>query len=291
MIEKVTVFGGSGFIGSHVADTLESKGFKVVIFDNKDSTWANENQQVIVGDILDIEAVDEAVKDSKYVYNFAAMSDLNVAIDKPLECAQINIIGNMNILESCRKHKIERFIYASTIYVNSRQGGFYKCSKIASEEFIEEYQKTYGLDFTILRYGSLYGPRSDLSNGMHRIIHSALEKNILSYIGDIEAMREYINVYDAALASVMILDDKYINETLTLTGQEPMKVLDVLQMIAEILGLSSDSIEFIEKRYPGHYTRTPYAYKPKISRKFIPQNHIDLGQGIVNLISFLKNDR
>ena len=74
-----------------------------------------------------------------------------------------------------RQTDFNRYIYASTVYVYSRDGGFYRCSKQAAEHYVEEYQRSYGLDYTILRYGSLYGPRSDHRNGLYRIVKNALE--------------------------------------------------------------------------------------------------------------------
>jgi len=71
-----------------------------------------------------------------------------------------------------------------------------------------------------------------------------------------------------------------------------MRVIDMLKMLAEILGLSADSVEFIENKYAGHYVRTSYAYQPKLGRKYIPPIHVDLGQGLLQLINELsgKND-
>jgi UDP-glucose 4-epimerase len=101
-------------------------------------------------------------------------------------------------------------------------------------------------------------------------------------------MREYIHVEDAARASIDALNIEFINESVVLTGQEPMRVIDMLKMLAEILGLSADSVEFIEDKYAGHYVRTPYAYQPKLGRKYIPPIHVDLGQGLLQLINELS---
>jgi len=283
-MKKVVVVGGSGFIGSHVADYLSNKGYKVTIYDCKKSDWLKKNQNMIVGDLLDFEKLDAAIKGAEYVYNFAAIADLNQALTKPSETINVNILGNMNVMKACHMHGVKRFMYASTIYVNSREGGFYRCSKQASEAYIEEYQKIYGLDFTILRYGSLYGPRADNTNGLYRIVKSALEEGVIRYAGDMDSMREYIHVFDAASASVDALSDEFQNESVVLTGQEPMKVFDMLTMLAEILRLPTSSIEFIEDQYAGHYVRTPYSYQLKLGRKYIPQMHVDLGQGLLHII-------
>jgi UDP-glucose 4-epimerase len=149
---------------------------------------------------------------------------------------------------------------------------------------VEEYHKAYGLDYTILRYGSLYGPRADNTNGLFRIVDSALKSGKIKYKGDIESMREYIHVEDAARASVSILNQEFKNDSVILTGQEPMRVLDLLKMLAEILNISESQVEFTDERYNSHYIRTPYAYQPKLGRKYIPPTHVDLGQGLLQII-------
>jgi UDP-glucose 4-epimerase len=68
-----------------------------------------------------------------------------------------------------------------------------------------------------------------------------------------------------------------------------MRVADLLKMIAEILNLKNDSVKFIEEEYSGHYVRTPYAYQPKLGRKYIPSVHVDLGQGLLQVITDLDN--
>src|SRR6185437_699795 len=103
--------------------------------------------------------------------------------------------------------------------------------------YVEEYQRAYGIDFTILRYGSLYGPRSDATNGLYRIVCSALDTGSISYEGNPESIREYIHVDDAARASVVALGDEFRNESVMITGHEPMRVLDLLKMLAEIMGM------------------------------------------------------
>jgi len=289
MVQQICVIGGAGFLGSHVCDQLSAAGHHVRIFDRIPSPWLQPHQEMVVGDILDLSALESAISGGDVVYNFAALADLNQALDKPLETIRINILGNGHALDACHRHKVKRFIYASTVYVYSREGGFYRCSKQSAEHYVEEYQRVYGLDYTILRYGSLYGPRSDLTNGLYRIIKQALETGVVRYEGSTEALREYIHVEDAARASVVALGKEFRNESVVLTGQEPMRVMDLLKMIAEILGLKKP-VEFVESHQLGHYVRTPYAYQPKLGRKYIPPLHVDLGQGLIQLIQEIGSD-
>jgi UDP-glucose 4-epimerase len=288
-MRKAVVVGGSGFIGSHVADRLSDSGFQVTIYDKNKSQWLRPDQKMVIGDILDIDKLNRTISDAEVVYNFAALSDINQALRQSIKTVNINILGNLNVMEACVAHKVKRFIYASTVYVHSREGGFYRCSKQASEAYVEEYHKIYNLNYTILRYGSLYGPRADETNGLYRIVKSALVDGVVKYEGDIDAMREYIHVDDAARASVESLNNDFANESIVLTGQEPMRVVDMLKMLAEILNLPNQSVEFIEDKYAGHYVRTPYAYQPKLGRKYIPPIHVDLGQGLIEVISNISS--
>lgn len=290
MGDKVVVIGGSGYIGSHVSDCLSEHGYDVTVYDSKESKWLRNNQRMVIGDITDWEKLDKVISGARYVYNFAAIADLNDAVNNPIGTIEINILGNAYVMEACKNHNIERFVYASSVYVNSKEGGFYRCSKQACENYVEEYYKKYGLEYTILRYGSLYGPRADESNGMYRIIRSALDDGFIRYEGDMNAMREYIHVYDAAEASVEILKEKYISENMVLTGQEAMPVIELLRIVAEIMSQPESSVQFVEAEYAGHYVRTPYNYKPNIGRKYIPPHHVDLGQGLLDLIEEMDSN-
>ena len=84
MKNKVLVFGGSGFLGSHVADVLTSKNYDVTIFDKQESKYIKKNQKFILGDILSVNDVNKAVKNNQYVYNFAGLSDLEESKANPI---------------------------------------------------------------------------------------------------------------------------------------------------------------------------------------------------------------
>ena len=110
---------------------------------------------------------------------------------------------------------------------------------------------------------------------------------MVRYEGSSEAFREYIHVEDAARASVVALGDDFCNQSVILTGQEPMRVMDLLKMLAEILGMP-DAIECSEGQLAGHYVRTPYAYQPKLGRKYVLPLHVDLGQGLLQMIDEVR---
>jgi len=210
---KACVIGGSGFLGSHVCDHLSVAGYAVSILDQVPSPWLRSDQQMLVGDLLDEALLDQSIAGSDVVYSFAAIADLDKALATPIDTARVKVLGNAFVLDTCWRNAVRRFIYASTVNVYSREGGFYRCSKQAAQQYVEEYQRAYGLDYTILRYGSVYGPRSDHRNGLFRIVQDALQIGVIRYVVSSEAMREYIHVEDAAMASVVILGSEFRNKS------------------------------------------------------------------------------
>lgn len=285
--EDVIVYGGSGFLGSHVADALTDAGYSVRIFDLAPSPYLRPGQEMIVGDILDPVATKEAAEGCSYVYNFAGLADIDDAKNRPVDTVQLNVLGNMHCLEAARAAGAERFVFASTVYVYSESGSFYRASKQASERLIEVYQERYGIDYTILRYGSLYGRRADARNGIYRLLKQALQDSHIAYSGSAHAMREYIHATDAAKLSVQILAPEYANRHLVLTGQERMAVKNLMQMIAEMIPEKSIELSFNENPIPGHYVMTPYGFSPKIGHKLVPSDYVDIGQGLLDVLSEL----
>jgi len=286
---KITICGGSGFLGSHIADELSNAEHEVTIFDIKESPWKNINQKMLVGSLLDKKAINEAVKDSDYVFNFAGISDIGDANLNPHKSAEVNILGNLNLLDACYQAKIKRYIFASSLYVYSNAGGFYRCSKQACEVYIEEYQRQFGLDYTILRFGSLYGCRTDEQNAIYRFIKEALTEKKIRYYGSPDSLREYIHAEDAALICCEILDKKFTNHHLTITGHQSMRVGDVLNMIKEIIG-EDITLEYNTHTHSSHYEITPYTFNPKLGKKYSPELHIDLGQGLLQIMNLVHKE-
>ena len=278
--EKIVVYGGSGFLGSHVADTLSDGGYQVVIYDTQASPYLRDDQEMVIGSITDLDQALDAAQGAVALYNFAAVADIDEAHDYPIKTAEVNVVGAITLLDVARLAKVNRYVFASSVYVFSESGSFYRASKQAAERFVETYHSRYGLDYTILRYGSLYGPRADLHNGMFRMLQQALATGGRTDGGNGDAVREYIHVTDAARLSMQILEPKYANRHLVLTGSERMRVRDVMQMIAEMLP-TDVRLEFAEGNPISHYMMTPYAYQPNIGHKLVGTDFVDLGQGLL----------
>ena len=289
---KAVVIGGSGFLGSYVVDALLSEGHNVLVFDAKESKYLEDRKRMRLGDILNPKEVLDVVQDADVVYNFAAIADLDDCIRAPVEAVRYNILGNTIVLDACAKAQVRRFLFASTVYVYSTAGGIYRSTKQACESLVEDYQKYYGLDFTILRYGTPYGPRADARNSVYRILQQALEKGRIEYPGDGTELREYIHASDCARLSIDALDTRYRNERVVLTGHHGIRVADLFVMVNEILGgnikIEYSSSSKRSKAIEPHYRITPYSYSPKIAKKLVNHYYLDLGQGLLECIEEMR---
>jgi len=182
-------------------------------------------------------------------------------------------------------------LYKSKSYIPPVEVSITAGFKKSAELFVDEYQREFGLEYTILRYGSLYGPRSDNKNGLRKIVSEAVLNQSLKYHGNKDSVREYIHVKDAALASVAALESKFINKKLILTGQQPIKLVDLLAMLAEMMNYPKKSINFVNEEYKGHYVRTPYHHDSDLAQKYIPDTFVDLGEGLLELIRDCTKDK
>jgi len=286
-MDKVVVIGGSGFMGSHAADELTARGYAVTILDAVFSPWLSENQEMIVGDILDQSLLNQVLDGAKYVYHFAGISDIAEAKELPYDTLNLNIMGTVKVLAAAVKAKVDRIVYASTMYVYSPYGSFYRASKQSAETIIEAYHEAFDLDFTILRYGSLYGPRAQKWNGLKRYVSQLVKEGQLDYWGSGNERREYIHAIDAARLSVDILDSIHANKAITVTGQQVLKSDEMIDLLFEITGKERAVNYIVRDDHHGHYTSTPYRYTPKQARKLVPDEFIDLGEGILELVEEL----
>lgn len=286
---KALVIGGSGFLGSHISDALSESNYAVKIYDLNPSEWIKENQSFVQGDISDLVALEKEIKNADIVYHMAGIADIAESNNDPLQTISDNIMGSANIISLCAKHSV-RLMYGSTIYVYSKHGSFYRASKQAVETLIEVFHEEKNLRYTILRFGSLYGPRSQTWNGLRRIVTEMINKKEIKFGGTGREKREYIHVLDAARMSVELLSDEYLSKAVTLTGIQVLSQAELLETIKEIMG-TDISISFNEDSTShAHYKLTPYQYVPKSSIKHISSEYVDIGQGILELISEISNE-
>jgi UDP-glucose 4-epimerase len=290
-MSNILVTGGAGFLGSHLVDLLVARGHQVTVFDRVASRWTPSKVETRLGDLQDGDALAAAVAGQDAVYHLAGFADLNAARTRPLETVAINVLGTVRLLEAMRAAGTSRLMFASTAYVYSREGGFYRCSKQACESYIEEYARSFGLRYTILRYGSLYGPRADAANGVYRLLRTAMTEGQIHYTGGPDDIREYIHVEDAAAMSADVLAPEFEGQHVLLTGHNRTRAAELFTMFEEILGRRVVvDYKRVEGEGSGHYAVTPYAYTPRPGKKLVTNSYVDMGQGLLRMVEEIHHD-
>lgn len=285
-MKKVLVFGGFGFLGYYLVKELINRNYDVSVADININDELFSQVSFYKCDIANQEEVNKIFKSSNFdiVYNLAGFANLDHAIENPLKTIQLNIIGNIHIIEACLANNIPKFIYASSAYAVSNKGSFYGISKLASEKIIEEYNKKHNLTFVILRYGSVYSERAYNNNYIYNLVKGAVLNGTINHNGDGKEIREYIHAADVAKLSVDVIEtDVYDNIHVILTGTERMKRIELFNMIKEILN-NNVEVNCNNKGYNNHYRFTPYSFEPSVSKKLIANPHIDMGQGLLECI-------
>lgn len=285
---SILVFGGSGFIGISLVKQLLKSGYKTVyIADIKSPEEQVEGAVYLPCDITSEELIQEVFEISKpsAVYNLAGFANLDNAIKYPKRTMELNVIGNINLLEASLKFGVQLFVYASSAYAMSDKGSYYGISKLTSEKIVEEYFKKYDLNFAILRYGSIYAAADFDNNYLYQLVQSAIETGSIVHNGDGEEIREYVHVKDVSELSVQVMEDRSLwNSALMLTGNERMRRKELFEMIREIIGISELKIQYLNKENGNHYRFTPYTFQGTSAKKITANPHFDMGQGILECV-------
>jgi UDP-glucose 4-epimerase len=217
---RAIVTGGAGFIGSHVVDALVAQGAEVAVVD---SLVHGAEENVAAGAELHVRDIREPLDDlfdamrPEAVLHLAAQADVRVSVERPVEDADVNVLGTVRILEAARKHGTQ-VVFSSTggaIYGDCTKSAPedtpceplspYGTAKLAAEEYLRAYNRLYGTRHIALRYGNVYGPRQDPHGeaGVVAIFLGALARGEQARIfGDGSQTRDYVYVGDVARATV-----------------------------------------------------------------------------------------
>jgi UDP-glucose 4-epimerase len=280
----ILVTGGSGFIGSHVVDKLMDNDLDVKVFDMRKPH--REDVKFIKGDIVSVEELNAAMKDVEYVFHIAALSNINKVVENPLETVDLNIMSTVKVLEAARNSRVERVICASSYFVGSGSGHLYTTTKASSEMLCKDYYTLYGLPFTILRYGTAYGPRSRGEDVISIFVKRALSHQPLTIHGDGNQSRNFIYAEDLAEGNVAALKEIAKNQTYNLEGMRPITVKEVAETVKKLIG--DVEIEYKEER-PGDFEgKIVSAEKAKRELGWEPK--VDFEEGVGRYIEWYKKN-
>ena len=288
---NVLVTGGAGFVGANLARHLLAHGYNLRILDNF-STGRREHLaglavEIIEGDILDPNAVAQAVQGVEAVVHLAAHTGVIPSIEHPEVDMRVNVVGTLNVLQACRDAGVRRFVFASSNAPMGQQAppyheglvprplSPYGASKRAGEGYCSAFHGSYGLDTVVLRFTNVYGPYSShktsvvaqfirrLKNGQPRIIY-----------GDGQQTRDFFYTDDLSQAVRLALEADGIGGGLFQLGSGIETSVEALStMLLELSGRTDLGVEYAPPR-PGEvlrnysdlsHARAVLGYGPRVS--------------------------
>ena len=283
MKKNYLVTGASGFLGSHVADFLSLKKFNVILFDKRNSNFKKKNQKMIIGNINNQHDLIKATKNINTVFHFAASADLKISNDNPFKTIESNILGTVKLVKACKKNKVHKIVYASSIYAISEQGGIYSASKLSSEIILERLCKKFRIKFVILRFGTVYGERANEFNTIRNFIDTAVNKKKIYRSTKGNEIRSYIHIEDVTKIVFESTKKKYNNGYYNIFGPKKMSVKKMLNTIKKFIpNLRIYYSKYDKKMY--NYKVNPFTYKLRKGKKIILNKYIDVETGLFKLI-------
>ena len=194
------------------------------------------------------------------------------------------MLGTAKCLEAAQKCNVRRFLYASSVYTGGNWGSFYRVSKTAGELLVKAYQEEFGLEYSIIKYGSLYGREANHWNFIYGICKSLLTEGEYTYRNSPDSVREYIHIDDAARETVSIaLSPEYVNKSVLVTGHQRLKMKELFDTLEEILG-KKIHILYETANPPLHYVRTPYSFERDVPIRVNLSHYIDISEGILDCL-------
>ena len=263
MSTRFLLTGGAGFIGAHIVKRLVGEGAVVRVVDNLSTGQVARLENLrcsieyVEADLADNLVSDEVVKDVDYVLHQAAIPSVQRSVRDPIGTNRANVTATLNLLESCRKAKVRRFVYAAS---SSAYGDTevlpkseemppnplspYALQKLAGEHYCKLYYSLYGLETVCLRYFNVFGPgqdpHSEYSAVIPKFISKLLINELITVYGDGEQSRDFTYVENVVDANLLALQaTKACGKVLNVGCGERITLNTLIQFLEEIVGVKA----------------------------------------------------
>lgn len=296
----ITITGGSGFIGSHLAEKLSEKKAEkedIVVVDLNNYNYSGNVKPIK----YDIRRPCEGVINGDVVFHFAAVADVRDSMKNPQETSESNIMATLNILEACRKNDVKKIVFASTSTVYGIKEGaiketdalepvsVYGATKAAAEMVIRAYHKMYGMDAIILRYANIFGPRS--RRGVMYDFYKKLEqdKRKLEILGDGKQSKSYLYIKDTIDATLLAAEQKGFC-IFNVGSDQQVTVKEIAKIMTDTLGLKDVTFEYTggEAGWKGDIPR--FIFDTSKIKKIGWSQKVSFMQGMEEYVRWLKNE-
>lgn len=287
--KNILVTGGLGFIGSHIVDELIDNNFVIIIDDNSTGKVENlknpnhPNLKIIEKDINDVD-LEILLKDIDYVFHLAAVVSVPLSVDDPIKCNDVNINATVKLLDSCRKNNVKKIIFSSSSAVYGDTNNIpiketepllpkspYAASKAGCEFYLKSFYESYGLNYTILRYFNVFGPKQDKNSQYAAVIpnfiSSLLEGEQPIIYGDGTQTRDFIFVKDVVMANIMACESDY-NGIVNVASGRKLSINELYEIIVETMGADVEVKYLPERKGDIKYSLADVSNLSKINCNF-----------------------
>lgn len=314
MKKTILVTGGAGFIGSHLCEQILKRGDRVVVIDNFNRYYppaikqqnlasfkSNPAFTLFTGDILDKKLLKNVFEKHQFdvVVHLAARAGVRPSLENPKLYAEVNVAGTALLLEELRQAGVRQLILASSssVYGNRTQGPFketdltdnqispYGATKKASEMLAHVYAHLYGIQTTVLRFFTAYGPRNRPDMAMFQFMQALLTDKPIMQFGDGTTGRDYTYINDLVDGILAAVDKPLGFEIINLGNSQPVLLKDLITTMEQITGKKASLNQL--PLQPGDVALT-YADIDKARNLLKWQPQTDLRSGLTSLYQWLK---
>ena len=311
-INRVVVTGGAGFIGSHIVDSLLSRGIETFVIDNLSTgsldnlAHHNDNKllHVIIHDAKDIAKLLSNIDDIDVVFHEAAIANVLRSVTEPMVVHDVNVNMSLEVMNFCVKKNVKRLVFASSaaVYGIIKNGPAkesnvckpyspYGATKLAVEDYLSAFYQTYGLETVALRYFNVYGARQKLNDysGVITIFTNQLLKGQSPTIfGDGMQTRDFISVKEIVKANLLAMESKNAaGEVFNVATGSPIDILELLNTLKSITKTQHIQHNFAPPRSGDVKFGLASIDKIKSYLGFTPKTLIS--DGLVDVTEFLKS--
>jgi dTDP-glucose 4,6-dehydratase len=308
MSKKVLVTGGAGFIGSSLVRKLLSRNFQVTVLDDLSTGLRNnlpkgDKVRFIEGDVRDFSLVSSVIRGHQFVVHLAARAFVPYCYDFPIDIAEVNALGSLNVFKACLKHRVKRLVHLSSseVYGSAKfvpmneehplqPFNTYGASKAVADMWAQTFFWEHKLPVVILRLFNTFGPFENLPYFIPEMIRQCIKEEVIR-VGNLNSSRDFTFSEDAAEAIFLALVTSGVEGSVINVGSgKALKIKRILEMIMEFTDAQMKEIVVDKSRLRPRDVELLVADNAKARRVLGWKPTVAFEEGLRRTIDWYKNN-